>query len=220
MKYLYPLSLLYSLALAISPQKPFITSAGANVTLVPVTLGIMSRCPDAAICESIFDDVLDRAGQKVQMHLSFIAKLNDSDPTYGVTCMHGPYECAGNVHELCVISRFPDQRTWWPFVNCLNYNGREQIGKEGTARKCAGVVGIDWEESGVGACVDGLEGSELLRDSVRNTTAIGIQKSCTIIINGFTRCIVDGGRWSQCDDGHTAKDFVSMIDKEYGKLNP
>ncbi|KZT60721.1 hypothetical protein CALCODRAFT_428857 [Calocera cornea HHB12733] len=181
-------------------------------------LGVMSRCPDAALCESVFDDVLERVGQKAALDLTFIAKLNDTDETYGVTCMHGPSECAGNIHELCVMSRFP-QATWWPFVICLNYNGKDKIGREDTARKCAGVVGIDWEESGVGACVDGLEGSDLLRESVRNSSAMGIEKSCTILINGVTRCIVDDGRWTQCDDGHAPKDFAAMINREYAKLN-
>ncbi|KZP00181.1 hypothetical protein CALVIDRAFT_552989 [Calocera viscosa TUFC12733] len=218
MKSAFVVALLAPFALAGPSQKPLIPPPDANVTLVPVTLGVMSRCPDAALCETLFDDVLQRVGQKVDLGLTFIAKLNDSDETYGVTCMHGPYECSGNIHELCVMSRFP-QETWWPFVTCLNYNGKEKIGLEGTAKKCAGVVGINWVESGVGACVDGLEGSDLLRESVRNTTALGIEKSCTIIINGATRCIVDDGRWTQCDDGHTTKDFVDTINKEYSKLN-
>ena len=39
---------------------------------VPVTLGVMSRCPDALLCETIFDRVLARVSPKVNLSLSFI----------------------------------------------------------------------------------------------------------------------------------------------------
>lgn len=42
---------------------------------VPVVLGVMSRCPDALLCEAVFDDVLKEVGDKVNMSLSFIAKF-------------------------------------------------------------------------------------------------------------------------------------------------
>jgi hypothetical protein len=42
---------------------------------VPVVLGVMSRCPDALICESVFSDVLKEVGDKVNVSLSFIAKF-------------------------------------------------------------------------------------------------------------------------------------------------
>ncbi|EJU06576.1 hypothetical protein DACRYDRAFT_19671 [Dacryopinax primogenitus] len=212
------LPFLAPLVLAGHVQHPF-ASQDANVTLVPVTLGVMSRCPDAALCESVFDDVLNKVMSKVELSLTFIGQLNDSDETYGVTCKHGPQECAGNIHELCMISRVP-QTKWWPYVICLNFMGKDKIGLGETAKRCAEVVSVDWVESGIEACVDGLEGSDLLRESVRNTTALGIEKSCTILINGVTRCIVDDGRWLQCDYGHTSADFVAMINKEYAKLNP
>ena len=39
---------------------------------VPVTLGVMSRCPDALLCETIFDRVLAQVSPKVNLSLSFI----------------------------------------------------------------------------------------------------------------------------------------------------
>jgi hypothetical protein len=42
--------------------------------LVPVTLGVMSRCPDALLCETVFDKVLDRVHEKVDIQLAFIGK--------------------------------------------------------------------------------------------------------------------------------------------------
>jgi hypothetical protein len=41
---------------------------------VPIQLGVMSRCPDALLCETVFDQVLDKVGSKVDMSLVFIAK--------------------------------------------------------------------------------------------------------------------------------------------------
>ena len=41
---------------------------------VPVVLGVMSRCPDAMLCEAVWDRVLQRVGDKVDISLSFIAK--------------------------------------------------------------------------------------------------------------------------------------------------
>jgi hypothetical protein len=41
---------------------------------VPVVLGVMSRCPDAILCEAVWDRVLQRVGDKVDISLSFIAK--------------------------------------------------------------------------------------------------------------------------------------------------
>lgn len=40
---------------------------------VPVVLGVMSRCPDAILCEAVWDRVLQRVGDKVDISLSFIA---------------------------------------------------------------------------------------------------------------------------------------------------
>lgn len=41
---------------------------------VPVQLGVMSRCPDALLCESRFNDVLEKVGNKVDLSLVYIAK--------------------------------------------------------------------------------------------------------------------------------------------------
>jgi hypothetical protein len=70
------------------------------------------------------------------------------------------------VHELCAVAHTSSHREWWPFLRCLNYQGRNHIGDEGTSRKCARIVGLDWDQSGIGACVEGDEGKRLLRESV------------------------------------------------------
>ena len=41
---------------------------------VPVQLGVMSRCPDALLCESVFDLVLPNVTAKVDLSLIYVAK--------------------------------------------------------------------------------------------------------------------------------------------------
>jgi len=41
---------------------------------VPVQLGVMSRCPDALLCESVFNAVLKEVADKVDLSLVYIAK--------------------------------------------------------------------------------------------------------------------------------------------------
>jgi len=52
-----------------------------NDVKVPVVLGVMSRCPDALLCESVWDRVLQRVGDKVNISLSFIARCVRSRPS-------------------------------------------------------------------------------------------------------------------------------------------
>jgi len=43
-------------------------------TRVPVTLGVMSRCPDALLCESVLDGVFKKTWDLVDVNLTFIAQ--------------------------------------------------------------------------------------------------------------------------------------------------
>lgn len=62
-----------ALAAPLTIQDQFHTTFSDDVK-VPVVLGVMSRCPDAILCESVFNRVLQRAGGKMDISLSFIAK--------------------------------------------------------------------------------------------------------------------------------------------------
>lgn len=50
----------------------------ANIPLidvkVPVQLGVMSKCPDALLCETTFNGVLDKVKDKVDLSLVYVAK--------------------------------------------------------------------------------------------------------------------------------------------------
>ena len=52
-------------------------SGADDAIKVPVTLGVMSACPDAILCESVFDHVLQRVADKVDLTLTFIGRYVD-----------------------------------------------------------------------------------------------------------------------------------------------
>ncbi|KAJ3563848.1 hypothetical protein NP233_g8676 [Leucocoprinus birnbaumii] len=197
---------------------------------VPVQLGVMSRCPDALLCETVFNSVLEQVWDKVDLSTVYVAKydgiymeFNKSDPEFGMTCPHQREECAGNVQQLCV-AKYAEPKQWWSFIQCQNFEGRAAIGRPDVALKCARVAGIDWETSGAGQCagLDGrgnaAEGVRLLHKSVKLGKTLGIEKSCTILINTRKVCVHDQV-WKECEGGHTVNDFVRQINEEYDKLN-
>ncbi|KAL5527769.1 hypothetical protein ACEPAG_6570 [Sanghuangporus baumii] len=204
-------------------QQQSTLAVGDGDVKVPVTLGVMSRCPDALICEATFDKVIPQVADKIDLSLEFIGKINDSEPDFGVTCLHGPGECAGNVQELCA-TKYLDVQQWWAYLKCQNFNGRKKVGEPDIALKCADTAKFDWLGSGVGLCAGedgsgkGEEGIQLLKDSVRRTEELGIEKSCTVLINNKPVCIHDGA-WKECQDGHAPEDFIKQINAEYEKLN-
>jgi hypothetical protein len=146
-------------------------------------------------------------------------RLNSTEADFGVTCMHGPGECAGNVQQLCA-AKYTSPSQWWEFVRCQNSKGRFQVGLPDVALQCAKTVGIDWETSGVGNCAGlsgsgkGKEGVQLLRKSLLRGKTLGIEfsfftsssihsegvsrKSCTVLINRKKVCVHDG-TWKECE---------------------
>ena len=97
--------------------------------------------------------------------------------------MHGRDECAGNVQQLCV-AKYTPMRTWWEFVMCQDYQGRDRIGRSDVALRCARTAKIDWNGSAIGRCAGsdgsgtGKEGVRLLRDSVHLANSLGITCAC------------------------------------------
>jgi hypothetical protein len=41
---------------------------------VPVMLGVMSRCPDALLCETLFDKVIPKVAPKIDLSLAYVAR--------------------------------------------------------------------------------------------------------------------------------------------------
>ncbi|KAG5646563.1 hypothetical protein DXG03_002866 [Asterophora parasitica] len=151
----------------------------SNDVKVPIQLGVMSRCPDALLCESVFNKVLPKVNDRIDISLVYVAKFDSEEPDFGVKCLHGREECAGNVQQLCVKKYEPE--VWWEFVQCQNFEGRYRVGDPDLALKCAKTVGIDWENGKVGRCAGrdgsgkGKEGVALLKKSVTLGQSLNIK---------------------------------------------
>lgn len=109
-------------------------------------------------------------------------RINGSEPEFGVTCKHGVQECRGNVQELCAMKLANRQQDWWNFVQCLNFEGKEDVGNPVLAERCAGLSYVPWNDMhgnttrrGIRSCVYSLEGRELLEASVEQSQRLGIE---------------------------------------------
>ncbi|KAH9811247.1 secreted protein [Melampsora americana] len=191
------------------------TSTTPAKSLIPVALGVMSKCPDAQICEDVFDRVLTEVSSKVDLTMVYMGNF-DASEQYGVQCRHGPMECRANIQQLCYRAHHPILQHWWSFIQCQNYAGLARVGDEDLARSCAKLNGHDWDE--IQSCVEGNEGLELLHASVREALVLPVLKSCSIYINRRMICMHDSS-WKQCPSGHAPTDFIKLIESEYKKIN-
>jgi hypothetical protein len=53
--------------------RPVQQSWSSDSLRVPVSLGVMSRCPDALLCETLFDNVIPRVAKKIDLSLAYVA---------------------------------------------------------------------------------------------------------------------------------------------------
>jgi hypothetical protein len=71
------LLLMPAVVLALAP--PLLTvqydaTAGLDDVRVPVLLGVMSRCPDALLCEAVFDQVLNKVIGITDLKLVYVGQ--------------------------------------------------------------------------------------------------------------------------------------------------
>jgi hypothetical protein len=170
------------ISFGLSSGRMGVESALKREQKVDVTIGVMSRCPDALYFENAFKGTMERVNKKINLSLSFIATENKSAP-FGADCKHGYEECRGDIHQLCVIDSLKPskagkrydlspsdaQKLWWDFVQCENYGGLRRIGEVSLAKECIGAIGgvPDWEKNGIEDCVEGPKGKQLLLESLK-----------------------------------------------------
>lgn len=182
---------------------------------VPLEAHIMSKCPDAKDClHDMILPAMQNISHKVDFKLSYIGTNTDDDE--GVICMHGPEECLGNIIELCAAQLYPDPKTYLGFVMCMTRE-YDDIPKRTLVEDCALEHSMSMED--LNNCTNQDDGSlsvDMLRASFNRTAEAGVTKSCTVRLNGQTRCIRDGGEWKDCDGGSTAQDLVAdILDQAY-----
>ncbi|OLL26422.1 hypothetical protein NEOLI_002448 [Neolecta irregularis DAH-3] len=86
-----------------------------------------------------------------------------------------------------------------PFILCQN---RDQEAIPSNADPC----GFSYPD-----CVY-TKGKDLLSQSAERTRRLGVDKSCTVFIDGKQECIRDNDQWINCPDGGEVGDFVKRIE--------
>ncbi|KAK5134068.1 hypothetical protein LTR08_006958 [Meristemomyces frigidus] len=200
---------------------------------VPLEAHIMSKCPDARDClHDMILPAMQNISHKVDFKLSYIGKYVPSflanranangnsmtDHDDGVTCLHGQEECLGNIIELCAARIYPDPKMYLGFTMCLSKQ-YEDIPKRSLIEDCALEHGMSMAK--LNDCTvdqDGALSVDMLKQSFNRSALAGVRKSCTIRLNGKTRCVRDGGEWSNCDGGATAQDLVNDVLEESRRI--
>ncbi|KAI8336933.1 hypothetical protein BC941DRAFT_353210 [Chlamydoabsidia padenii] len=178
---------------------------------VPVDLFVMSKCPDAVYCESVFSTVLKKVKVDVALNINYIAQYNGSEPFPPfVYSMHGTSECLGNVQQLCFRHEYPTREDWFPFTLCLNEH-YHQIGQNDRLAKDCGNKRLGRSYSTVEKCTNGTLGVGLLTESAQLSKQLGVRSSCTVFVDNKLRCIHDGS-WKNCPGGWQIDDFVRSIE--------
>lgn len=101
------------------------------------------------------------------------------------------------------------------FTMCMS-NSFQDIPQKELVEECALEHGMSFDK--VHACADaedGAVGMDMLRTSFNRTSAMGVQKSCTVMLGDDVFAIRDGGEWKDAKNGSTAHDLVREINKRY-----
>lgn len=61
------------------------------------------------------------------------------------------------------------------------------------------------------ACMYSPGRQAILEGDFATTTALGIQTSCTVQVDGNTLCVRDGGKWKDCPVGSDLTSWKEMI---------
>jgi hypothetical protein len=135
----------------------------------------------------------------------------------GVSCMHGPEECLGDILELCAARLYPAPKVHLGFTMCLT-RSYEKIPERALLEDCALEHGVDFEA--LNTCAvdrDGVLAVDALRASFARSAAAGVSTSCTVRLDGRVRCVRDGGEWRDCEAGSTVEDLVADIVDLYAR---
>jgi len=182
---------------------------------VKVDFYVMSKCPDAAVCESTFGNAVIQLASIIDFHVDYIAK---GDPS-NYTCLHGPTECVGNTQQLCAQSIYgntstPSTLSWWSFAMCQSQT-RTQI--PDNAQSCANTLSLSFPK--ISACTNSSQGALLLQESFNRTRAASETISCTVNLNNQFWC-QHNGPWVNCAEGNTEAAFIKAVCKRYTGTNP
>jgi hypothetical protein len=118
---------------------------------------------------------------------------------------------------LCAASSYPDPKLHLGFANCLTTDYTE-IPARSLIEDCALEHGLDFGV--LNDCMSkesGAYGMGLLRDSVKHSSDVNVTTSCTIRLDGKTRCVADGGKFKDCEGGEKPEDLIKDIEQKYAE---
>jgi len=179
---------------------------------VHVDFFVMSKCPDARKCETLFAPTLLKLSSIINFTISYIAY--ETKPNQ-IECMHGPEECLGNKQQLCV-QNMCSQTTLIKFLQCQS-RSIENIPNNG--EQCVNEASdgtLKWSD--IDICIKSNKADELFHKSLEKTRSASAKKSCTIHLNGKFWCMHDG-TWYGCTEGRDEKSFIKAICSRYNGLN-
>ncbi|CAF3735040.1 unnamed protein product [Rotaria socialis] len=188
--------------------------SGVPNNRVRVEFFVMSKCPDAMKCETLFLPSLLKLSSIVNFTVSFIAgetQLNE------FSCMHGTDECLGNKQQLCIQNMYSQA----VFIKYLQCQSKHFYTIPHTGEQCAKTTSeniIQWSD--VQSCVNSNRANQLFHKSLERTRSMSVKKSCTIYLNEQFWCMHDGF-WSNCGEGRDEMSFIRAICSRYnGKNKP
>ena len=198
------------------PAPPASLSNTNQSNLVPLEAHIMSKCPDAKTClQDLVVPAMEQIAKKVDFQLSYIGKVDEKDTIH---CMHGSTECLGNMLGLCANELYPNEpKISLGFSTCLIMS-YQRIPSRDLVESCALEHGISFDD--LNACIsEEGKGLDLLEASVKRSENAGVKKSCTVRLGGEIWCIMDGGKWKDCKEGHEVRDLVEVVEQRYRAEN-
>ncbi|KAK2076284.1 hypothetical protein QBZ16_001216 [Prototheca wickerhamii] len=168
---------LVCLLLAVLPKAPAPGRLGAGAPAPIVEFYGESLCPD---CKHMVEDILApmfESGVADLMTLKYVAygKVKDGQ------CQHGPRECLFNRYINCAQELHPQQRDWFPYVQCL---AGDLAHIEDKAPGCASARG--WRHADLEACAMGSKGQalELVAEQATQRLEPKLTNVPWVLING------------------------------------
>ena len=175
-------------------------AAEATGDKVKVEMYVMSKCPYGVQAEQGIQPVLDEIGGNVDFHLDYIA-TEEGDK---FNSLHGEPEVKGNIQQLCARKHYPEMAKWTGFLACQNEKWQQiPEGWEPCAKKMNMDVGK------LKSCIDGAQGKDLMRESLKKAKAANAQGSPTIKVGG-----------EEYSGGRSKTDFLRAICAKFPGAKP
>lgn len=147
-----------------------------------VELFVMSYCPFGVQAEEELLPFIAKYGDAVDFNLRFIANLvehTETDEetetdTLKFTSLHGETEVIENLRQIAVAQLYPDQ--FFDYLLCRAKHLKSAW------TECAEKLGLDIGK--VSQAVDSEEIKQLFVSDIQRATALGIQSSPTLVVDG------------------------------------